>query len=44
MAQQTSTRVVQLLRAEGYAATFVLREGFEAWLRADGLVESRDSV
>jgi hypothetical protein len=32
--------VVLRLRERGYEAVFVVREGFEAWLRADGLADS----
>jgi rhodanese-related sulfurtransferase len=44
MGEATSTRVVQQLREEGYRSVFVLRGGFDAWLREDGLTEPRNSA
>jgi rhodanese-related sulfurtransferase len=34
--------VVHRLREQGYDHAFVLRGGFDAWLRADGLVEPKN--
>jgi rhodanese-related sulfurtransferase len=31
--------VVRELRERGFESAFVLRGGFDAWVRADGLVE-----
>jgi 3-mercaptopyruvate sulfurtransferase SseA len=36
----SSTRVVHQLRDQGYESVFVLRGGFDAWLRKDGLLDS----
>ena len=44
MRQATSTRVVRQLQAAGFKSVFVLRGGFDAWSREDGLVETKMQV